>query len=143
MSAKLHHHCRRERCNAKLEHPTDNARHAFCRPFCRGAFYRTRCRVCERDLRKPGKRGTTNRRYCRPPNKCKQEAENCPSKYADGPLYGLTANNEKNAFICDTLQTEKGTASVAMDWQRDGARNCLAQTARRERVLRTETDAGG
>ena len=76
--------CRNPRCRSKLPTPVENEHHAFCTRGCYESFYRTRCRVCETDLRKTGKRGDENRRYCRPPNRCASEARKWPEKYGFG-----------------------------------------------------------
>jgi hypothetical protein len=55
----------------KLAVPVENHHHAFCTKGCHESFYLNRCRVCEADLRKKGKRGDPNRLYCRAPNDCK------------------------------------------------------------------------
>jgi hypothetical protein len=64
---------------------------------CFENFYRNRCRVCERDLRKIGKRGDANRLYCRPPRDCRSEAGKWPQKYDYGHLLGFSANNVRSA----------------------------------------------
>jgi len=64
---------------------TDRQRTSRVR-FCYDRFYRSRCRVCERNLRKTGK-GDAHRLYCRPPNRCGAEARKRPEKYE----YGQTA----------------------------------------------------
>src|SRR5262249_6416954 len=76
--------CRNLRCRMKLAAPVDNPHKAFCTRGCFEGFYRNRCRVCEADLRKTGKAGDAGRRYCRPPNKCRQEAAQWPQKYEYG-----------------------------------------------------------
>jgi len=76
--------CRNPRCRSKLPTPVENEHHAFCTRGCYESFYRTRCRVCEADLRKTSKRGDKNRRYCRPPNRCAREARKWPEKYGFG-----------------------------------------------------------
>src|SRR5262249_12266741 len=58
--------------------------HAFCTRGCFEGFYRNRCRVCERDLRKTGKLGEARRLYCRPPRRCAAEAQKWPEKYGGG-----------------------------------------------------------
>jgi hypothetical protein len=69
--------CRNSRCRQKLPRPTDNDHHAFCCRGCHARFYFNRCRVCEAPLR--DKRG--GRLYCRPPNKCRAEAQKWPHVY--------------------------------------------------------------
>ena len=85
MTKALRHRCRNPHCRSKLAVPVENERHAFCVRHCYETFYRNRCRVCERDLRKTGKRGDAGRLYCRPPANCRREAEKWPEKYAAGP----------------------------------------------------------
>src|SRR5262249_35949997 len=86
--------CRNPRCRMKLPTPTDNPHKTFCTRGCHESFYRSRCRVCEVDLRKTDKgtgklkAGEATRRYCRPPNKCRQEAAQWPQKYE----YGVRAD---------------------------------------------------
>ena len=81
---KIRHRCRNPRCRLKLPAPVENEHRAFCTHGCYESFYRNRCRVCERDLRKTGKRGDAGRLYCRPPANCRREAEKWPEKYAGG-----------------------------------------------------------
>src|SRR6516165_378523 len=76
--------CRNLRCRSKLPTPVENPHRAFCTRGCYESFYRNRCRVCERDLRKTGKPGDEGRRYCRPPNRCASEARKWPGKYGFG-----------------------------------------------------------
>ena len=78
--------CRHKRCRMKLPTPVDNPHKAFCTRGCYEGFYRNRCRVCEADLRKTGKPGDANRRFCRPPNRCAAEAQKWAEKYSFGVL---------------------------------------------------------
>jgi hypothetical protein len=77
----LRHYCRNRHCRSKLKQPVENHHHAFCTRGCFESFYRNRCRVCERDLRKQGRRGDAGRLYCRPPNRCGHEGRKWPHKY--------------------------------------------------------------
>ena len=42
--------CRNPRCKARLKEPAENPRDAFCCAGCEAGFYRTHCRVCEKEL---------------------------------------------------------------------------------------------
>ena len=83
----LRHRCRNPHCRMKLPEPVENEHHAFCTRACYESFYLTRCRVCERDLRKRDKETgkprlvQAGRLYCRPPNKCRLEASKHVSRY--------------------------------------------------------------
>src|SRR3974377_931809 len=44
------HRCRNPRCKTWLKEPVTNRRDAFCWAGCEAGFYRTHCRVCEREL---------------------------------------------------------------------------------------------
>jgi hypothetical protein len=81
MTIPLRHRCRNPRCRMKLPAPVEIEHHAFCCRGCYERFYRNRCRVCERDLRKAGKRGDASRLYCRPPSRCAAEHRKWPEKY--------------------------------------------------------------
>jgi hypothetical protein len=81
MSHALRHRCRNPHCRSRLPAPVENHHRAFCTRGCFEGFYLSRCRVCERDLRKTGKRGDAHRLYCRPPNDCRSEARKWPEKY--------------------------------------------------------------
>jgi hypothetical protein len=81
MTIPLRHRCRNPRCRMKLPAPVEIEHHAFCCRGCYESFYRNRCRVCERDLRKTGKRGDASRLYCRPPSRCAAEHRKWPEKY--------------------------------------------------------------
>lgn len=48
--------------NQKLAQPAESPRKAFCARGCHASFYRSRCLVCEREL----KRGSANRTLCKP-----------------------------------------------------------------------------
>jgi hypothetical protein len=100
-SSELRHYCRNLRCRSRLPEPVENERRAFCTRGCYESFYRMRCRVCETDLRKTGKRGDENRRYCRPPNRCAAEAQKWPEKYSFGappvPYPAFPTNNVRSA----------------------------------------------
>jgi hypothetical protein len=77
MTTSLRHFCRFARCGSKLREPVDTARRAFCSPHCHEAFYRNRCRVCEKDLPK----GRTDRKLCKRA-KCRSEYQRFPHLYA-------------------------------------------------------------
>jgi len=96
--------CRNPRCRSKLPTPVESPHRAFCTRGCYESFYRTRCRVCERDLRKTGKRGDENRRYCRPPNRCASEARKWPEKYGFGarPLLPPVQRKNNDSYIDST-----------------------------------------
>ena len=44
------HRCRNARCKVQLKEPVANPRDAFCCTSCEAGFYRTHCRVCEKEL---------------------------------------------------------------------------------------------
>jgi hypothetical protein len=46
----VRHRCRNPRCKVQLKQPVANPRDAFCCASCEGGFYRTHCRVCEKEL---------------------------------------------------------------------------------------------
>jgi len=63
----LRHHCRNPQCRAKLAAPVSN-REAFCSRGCHAAFFRSRCRVCEKPIEQPAGGGTRlicNRAKCK------------------------------------------------------------------------------
>jgi len=99
----LRHRCRNPKCRGKLPAPTDNLRRAFCTRFCFDSFYRNRCRVCEKDLRKKGGRGHASRLYCRPPNNCKAEAQKWPGRYEYGSSITPATTNVSNAHSTGTF----------------------------------------
>jgi hypothetical protein len=84
MTIPLRHRCRNPRCRLKLPAPVENEHHAFCCRGCYESFYQNRCRVCELDLRKIGKRGDAQRLYCRAPSQCAAEARKWREKYGFG-----------------------------------------------------------
>jgi len=62
----LRHRCRQ--CRAKLAAPVSNDREAFCSRGCHAAFFRIRCRVCEKPIEQPsggGVRFTCNKAKCK------------------------------------------------------------------------------
>jgi hypothetical protein len=101
MSSQVRYRCRNQRCRLKLPVPTENEHHAFCCRGCYESFHHSRCRVCEADLRKQGRRGDAGRLYCRPPSQCAAEARKWPEKYAFPasplPYPAFSATNVKSA----------------------------------------------
>jgi hypothetical protein len=79
----LHHQCRK--CRTKLAAPTDNPWRAFCCRGCFNQFYRSRCVVCERDIRTDPLTGQkralnrSHRKYCG--RKCSGDAARFPHVY--------------------------------------------------------------
>ena len=62
------HRCRNLRCKVRLKEPVANPRDAFCCASCEAGFYRTHCRVCERELgdaKRNSRRELCGRRQCR------------------------------------------------------------------------------
>jgi hypothetical protein len=113
--------CRNLRCRTKLPVPVENHRRAFCCRGCFESFYLNRCRVCEADLRKQGRRGDAGRLYCRPPKDCRQEAQKWPEKYA----YGLRA-----AFPTTNVSRRLGRSSTAFAARRASRRSTRRGMAR-------------
>jgi len=105
--------CRNQRCRMKLPMPVENEHHAFCTRACFESFYRSRCRVCETDLRKTGKRGDVSRRFRRPPNQCANEARKWPEKYGFGsrPLSPLP-ERKTNVRSADSTGLKSGLRSL-------------------------------
>src|SRR6516225_3274632 len=62
------HRCRNLRCKIRLKEPVANPRDAFCCASCEAGFYRTHCRVCEKELgdtKQNSRRELCGRRQCR------------------------------------------------------------------------------
>jgi hypothetical protein len=60
--------CRNPRCKVWLKEPVTNPRDAFCCASCEVGFYRTHCRVCEKELgegKRNSRRELCGRRQCR------------------------------------------------------------------------------
>lgn len=72
----LRRRCRNVRCGAKLAHPTDNSRRAFCCSGCFESYHRSCCVVCGR----PFRRQAEHQRFCRP--KCRVEFSRHPEKFS-------------------------------------------------------------
>jgi hypothetical protein len=116
---KAKHYCRNLRCRSRLPESVENEHRAFCTRGCYKSFYRNRCRVCERDLRKTGKRGDAARMYCRPPANCRREAEKWPEKYGGGQWVGFTETKLRSAHSTGTKFGIEGyppTAHCLRDW---------------------------
>jgi len=77
MTAPLRHRCRNPRCRMKLPEPTENLHHAFCTPGCHASFYRSRCLVCEEDMRRKSGR----QRFGSGHKTCEQEYRRFPRVY--------------------------------------------------------------
>src|SRR5262245_4726328 len=60
LESQLRHRCRNPRCQMKLGVPTEQARDAFCTRGCHDGYYRRRCMVCEREM----KRRVEHQRVC-------------------------------------------------------------------------------
>jgi hypothetical protein len=64
----LFHRCRNPRCKSWLKKSAENLRDAFCCASCEVGFYRTHCRVCEKQLgeaKQNSRRELCGRRQCR------------------------------------------------------------------------------
>jgi hypothetical protein len=48
----LHTYCRNPRCRSKLREPVDNPHAAFCCKGCWTQFHRSRCVVCEGEIKR-------------------------------------------------------------------------------------------
>jgi hypothetical protein len=117
--AELRHYCRNPRCRMKLPAPVENTHRAFCTRGCYESFYRNRCRVCERNLRKTGKCGDAARMYCRPPANCRRDAEKWPEKYRGGQWVGFTETKLRSAHSTGTT----GATRPGWWWGGDGDRD--------------------
>jgi len=73
---KLYHYCRNPRCGSKLKEPVENPHAAFCCRGCWEQYYRHRCVVCEKEI----KRTVENNRICRR-RKCRNELRKWPQVY--------------------------------------------------------------
>jgi hypothetical protein len=133
MTAQLRHRCRNLHCRLKLPAPVENEHRAFCCRTCHERFYRTRCRVCEADLRKTGKRGDAQRLYCRAPSRCAAEAQKWPEKYGfsaqsvPNPLF--TVSDSRSAHSTGLKIGIAGDRPTALRlrgcrWGGDGASDC-------------------
>src|SRR5262249_36386247 len=49
---KAKHYCRNPRCRMKLPASVENEHHAFCCRGCHSSFYRSRCLVCEDQMKR-------------------------------------------------------------------------------------------
>jgi hypothetical protein len=116
---KTKHYCRNPRCRSRLPEPVENEHRAFCTRGCYKNFYQNRCRVCERDLRKTGKRGDAARMYCRPPANCRREAEKWPEKYGGGQWVGFTETKLRSAHstgLKSDVRGDRPTAHCLRGW---------------------------
>jgi hypothetical protein len=82
---KAKHYCRNPRCRSRLPEPVENEHRAFCALGCFEGFYRSRCRVCERDistnpLTGERRRASARRQTCG--RKCKAEHRKFPHVYS-------------------------------------------------------------
>jgi hypothetical protein len=77
MNGTVRHYCRNERCRTKLPNPVENFHHGFCCKSCYSQFYRLRCVVCEKAIR----RRTHNKRHCGHV-RCRLELRRYPHVYA-------------------------------------------------------------
>jgi hypothetical protein len=67
-SNESRHRCRNPRCKIQLKETVANPRDAFCCASCEAGFYRTHCRVCEKELgdaKRNSRRELCGRRQCR------------------------------------------------------------------------------
>jgi hypothetical protein len=77
MSHALRHRCRNPHCRMKLPAPVDNEHHAFCCRGCHSSFYRSRCLVCENQM----KRKRSDQRIKSGHGKCSAEYRRFPHVY--------------------------------------------------------------
>src|SRR5262245_30501981 len=90
-AAKTRHYCRNPRCRMKLPAPVENEHHAFCCRGCHSSFYRSRCLVCEDQM----KRKRSDQRIKSGHGKCSAEYRRFPRAYdlpqrSDVPMVGIS-----------------------------------------------------
>src|SRR5262245_3200542 len=89
---KVRHYCRNPRCRSKLKVPVENEHHAFCTPGCHTSFYRSRCLVCEDQMRRKSDR----QRFGSGHRTCQSEYRRFPHVY-EVPI--LRASKRASAVI--------------------------------------------
>jgi hypothetical protein len=112
MSVELRHYCRNLKCRSKLPAPIENVRKAFCCRGCHGAFYRSRCLVCEKDtgtnpLTGEKRKRLGQRKFCG--RKCKAEARQFPPVYAW--VLPDPVRRARSSSSCDKMGLKTGPAS--------------------------------
>ena len=78
------HYCRNTHCRSKLREPVENEHHAFCTPGCHTSFYRSRCLVCEDQMRRKSDR----QRFGSGHRTCQSEYRRFPHVYELPPRSG-------------------------------------------------------
>src|SRR5262249_51925707 len=102
-AAKTRHYCRNLRCRSKLPAPVENEHHAFCCRGCHAGFYRSRCLVCEDQM----KRKRSDQRIKSGHGKCSAEYRRFPRVYdlpqRSDPMVGISNVNLAEAHFTGTF----------------------------------------
>src|SRR5262249_27448353 len=96
--------CRNPRCRSKLPTPVENEHHAFCCRGCHSSFYRSRCLVCEDQM----KRKRSDQRIKSGHGKCSAEYRRFPRVYdlpqrSDVPMVGISNVSLAEAHFTGTF----------------------------------------
>jgi hypothetical protein len=104
------HRCRNPRCRSKLKTPVENDHRAFCCRGCFEAFYRIRCRVCERDITADPMTGAKRiadgrRKFCG--RKCASVARANPGMYRGSPERKCRSRSAHSTGLEEALRGEQ------------------------------------
>ena len=107
--------CRNPRCAVQLKIPADNPRDAFCCRGCERAYYRSRCRVCERLFSRK-----TERRIVCGREKCRYECKRYPEQFfgARHPSSPIAHNASRSAHFTGLksgTKSGRGSRVIAVD----------------------------
>jgi hypothetical protein len=113
---ELRHRCRNPRCKSKLPAPVANEREAFCTKGCYGAFYRSRCVVCEEAFeRKNEQQKVCGKRKCRSTLRQLQKADFALGRYFPRCTSEAPPEVPVNQGSAMAPADGRGGASIALD----------------------------
>ena len=136
--------CRNPRCAGQLKIPADNPRDAFCCQGCEHAYYRSRCRVCERLFSRK-----TERRVVCGREKCRYEWKRYPeqffgARYPSSPIAHNASRSAHSTGLKSGLKSGRGWRIIAVArGTADPARHAAAQRRRRLQISKRAADRPG
>jgi len=124
--------CRNPRCKAWLKEPAENPRNAFCCASCEAGFYRTHCRVCEKELgdkKRSSRRELCGKRKCTNDFRSDRKRAQLVSQYY--PL-AVTSKPEKSSTKSTALRGIKSDLGFAIghDYDREVLRENFRTNAK-------------
>ena len=117
----VRHRCRNPRCKAWLKPPVENRRDAFCCAGCEIGFYRTHCRVCEKELaetKRSSRRELCGKRKCNNEFRSDRKRAQLVSRYYPLAVTSKPGKSSTKSTALSGIKSDLGFA-VGADYDRE------------------------